>query len=72
MRAIRAGKVPATCLLGGWVVWKLANAAHDPCASCSGPRERCKGRARAEESELGPMDQKLLDVLEAYRAEMKS
>lgn len=42
--AIGQGYVPPTCLLAGSVVMDEMNAARDPCAGCSGPRERCKGR----------------------------
>lgn len=38
------GYVPETCLLGGVQVWKLIKAETDPCMSCNGPREKCKGR----------------------------
>lgn len=38
--------VPQTCLLGGAVVMSEVAAGRDPCAGCSGPREKCHGRPR--------------------------
>lgn len=36
--------VPKTCLLGGVLVQAEAQQGRDPCATCRGPRDRCKGR----------------------------
>lgn len=47
-RAISAGHVPASCLLGGWIVWRSVAVERDPCAGCSGPRARCKGRPQMD------------------------
>lgn len=42
--AIHQGYVPATCLLGGFVVMAEVKEGRDPCDGCGGPRERCRGR----------------------------
>ena len=42
------GYVPNTCLLGGATVWNEVRRGVDPCAGCNGPRETCKGRAKAK------------------------
>ena len=42
--SIGQGYVPATCLLGGAIVFGLVNQGKDPCAGCYGPREKCRGR----------------------------
>ncbi len=43
---IQQGYVPPTCLLSGAVVWSTVNEQKDPCDGCTGPREKCKGRAK--------------------------
>lgn len=43
------GYVPPTCLLGGFVVWRLIRAEVDPCGTCSGPRARCGGRPKGDD-----------------------
>ena len=50
--AIQAGHVPATCLLGGALVTRLAADGDDPCAFCPGPRPRCNGRPRQHEVDI--------------------
>ena len=45
-KAIKDAKVPATCLLGGYMVKAEVMLGNAPCASCSGPREKCGGRAK--------------------------
>lgn len=42
--AIRLGKVPETCLLGGLVVMRCMKMRLDPCKGCTGPRAKCHGR----------------------------
>ena len=44
---ITLGTVPPTCLLGGHLVaaWRINGG--DPCSECDGPRDRCRGRAKA-------------------------
>lgn len=41
---IHQGYVPATCLLGGMIVWNEVAHQRDPCAGCEGPRNKCNGR----------------------------
>lgn len=45
------GYVPPTCLLGGAFVWKHVALNMDPCGSCNGPRDRCKGRPKQPDRE---------------------
>lgn len=47
---IEAGHVPKTCLWGGSMVQSVVAIGDDPCAYCTGPRERCKGRPQREET----------------------
>lgn len=51
--AIKEGKVPSSCLLGGPVVMLAVAAGRDPCSGCNGLRERCKGREKQEDSNAG-------------------
>lgn len=41
---IGQGYIPQGCLLNGDLVWALIMDSKDPCKSCAGPREKCKGR----------------------------
>ena len=47
------GYVPKGCLLGGTVVMAETNAGRDPCAGCSGPREKCGGRPKRDSDQPG-------------------
>lgn len=62
---IRAGTVPETCLLGGIVVGSLKVARPDkkPCASCDGPRDRCKGAPREPDAEKSPFETAILEAI---------
>lgn len=43
---IARGFVPVSCLLGGTLVQLSVEEERDPCATCPGPRKRCRGRPR--------------------------
>lgn len=45
---IRMGIVPKTCLLGGVVLEIAVREERDPCETCPGPREKCRGRPRVD------------------------
>lgn len=42
--------MPRTCLLGGMMVQLAHEGGADPCHSCPGPRDRCRGRPRHNKS----------------------
>jgi hypothetical protein len=48
--AKQQGYVPGMCLLGGAVVMCQINKGKNPCWGCNGPREKCKGTPKREES----------------------
>jgi hypothetical protein len=43
-KAIKQGKVPPGCRLGGVIVQGKLAQGKDPCGSCDAPRDRCGGR----------------------------
>lgn len=51
------GYVPKTCLLNGIVVMSELGEGRDPCAGCTGPRERCHGRLERLERMTNPFAQ---------------
>ena len=46
--AIHQGYVSKSCLLGGMVVFDEVNNGKNPCEGCNGPRDKCHGKAKAE------------------------
>lgn len=44
--------VPPTCLLAGQIIEMAVAQQKDPCKSCQGPRNRCKGRPLDTAQEL--------------------
>lgn len=46
------GSVPATCLLGGVLLTQFSLVKRNPCETCNGPRERCKGTVKLTEEEF--------------------
>lgn len=57
------GTVPDTCLLGGRLVQAARLARQDPCVSCLGPRDKCKGREAKATSGLTPNQERLRKLL---------
>ena len=49
--AIKLGAVPEGCLQHGALVLGIHELGDDPCAECTGPRDRCGGRPMLEKKE---------------------
>lgn len=46
--AIERDYVPATCLLGGFIVMSEKCNGRDPCTGCNIPRDKCGGRPKRQ------------------------
>lgn len=48
--AKKQGYVPNTCLLGGAIVMGEVNANRNPCWGCEGPRAKCRGKPKRNDT----------------------